>query len=122
MGRGHAADAASLRRGVPVLHLSGGPLRRVRRHRRGVGAARTRELDLTGPTRPTLRFSTWFDLERDYDYAFVTASTDGGKTWKTLPGKTTTTSDPNGANLGAGFTGKSGGGNDAKWIDEELDL
>ncbi|HEY3078992.1 MAG TPA: hypothetical protein VGM69_03705 [Chloroflexota bacterium] len=77
----------------------------------------TRDLDLTGVAQARLRFATWYDLERDFDYGFVSVSEDAGKSWSTLPGRNTTTSDPNGANLGHGLTGKSNG-----WVDEEIDL
>ena len=77
----------------------------------------TRDLDLSGVSRAQLRFATWYDLERDFDYGFVSVSDDGGRSWASLPGRNTTTSDPNGANFGNGLTGKSGG-----WVDEEIDL
>src|SRR5207249_1828049 len=47
----------------------------------------TREFDLTGVDHATLNFSTWYDTERDYDYAYVAVSTDQGCTWQTLPGQ-----------------------------------
>jgi hypothetical protein len=81
----------------------------------------TKLLDLRSATKATLRFSAWFDLERDYDYAYVSVSADGGRTWTTLPGRHTTEADPNGANYGSGYTGKSGGANPG-WVDEEIDL
>jgi immune inhibitor A len=69
----------------------------------------------------TLQFDTWFDLEIDYDYAFVEVSTDG-MNWTTLKGKYTTTSNPNGANWGNGYTGESGGGSSPQWVQESIDL
>ncbi|MBI4506568.1 MAG: immune inhibitor A [Chloroflexi bacterium] len=82
----------------------------------------TRALDLRGLTQATLAFWTWFDIEKDYDYAYVMASVDGGQTWTTLPGQHTTTSDPNGASYGHGYTGRSGGGKQAVWVREHVDL
>ena len=82
----------------------------------------TRAVDLRNTEGPVLRFMTWYDIESDFDYAFVAASTDGGETWSTLPGASTTTENPNGNNLGNGFTGKSGGGEVARWIEEEVKL
>ena len=82
----------------------------------------TRAVDLREVAQPALRFRTWYDIEVDFDYAYVAVSTDGGATWDTLPGSSTTTEDPNGNNLGHGFTGKSGGGNTAQWIEEEISL
>jgi len=76
----------------------------------------TREFDLTGLQKATLTFHTWYDIERDFDYAYVEASRDGQR-WTTLAGQTTTDYDPNGANYGNGYTGVSDG-----WIQEKVDL
>lgn len=65
----------------------------------------------------TLQFQAWYDIEKDYDYAYVEVSRDGGKTWDTLPGTHTTTSNPNGASYGNGYTGASQG-----WLAERVDL
>ncbi|HEU5317598.1 MAG TPA: hypothetical protein VFX49_15905 [Chloroflexota bacterium] len=77
----------------------------------------TRAIDLRAAPRATLRFAAWFSTERDYDYAGVAVSNDGGCSWRTLPGKHTTDANPIGQNLGHGFTGRSEG-----WVDEEMDL
>ena len=82
----------------------------------------TREADLRDADSAVFRFSTWYDIESDFDYAYVAASNDGGVTWTTLQGTSTTTENPNGNNLGHGFTGKSGGGDVARWIEEEVSL
>ncbi len=81
----------------------------------------TLSLDLTQLREATLRFWTWFDLEEGYDYAYVAASTDGF-TWQTLRGKYNTADNPLGNNLGYGYTGRSGGGAEAVWLQEEIDL
>lgn len=83
----------------------------------------THSFDLTSlkGKRATLQFATWFDLEQDYDYAFVEVSTDG-RNWTTLKGSYTTTSNPNGANWGNGYTGESGGGITPTWVQESMDL
>lgn len=87
----------------------------------------TREVDLSKSTKATLQFWTWYDIETDFDYAYVEASTDGGKTWEILPGKHTTTSNPNGASYGPAFTGRSGvedakSNAPAEWVQEQMDL
>jgi len=82
----------------------------------------TREFDLSGVQQATLRFSAWYDIEKDYDYAGVAVSTDNGCTWQTLPGQHTTDTDPVGQNPGHSFTGKSGDGDTPTWIDESMDL
>ena len=82
----------------------------------------THIFDLRGLSSATLRFWTWYDLEDGYDYAYVAVSRDGGLNWSTLRSTHTTTSDPNGNNLGNGFTGKSGGGESPTWVEESVDL
>ncbi|MCS7059819.1 MAG: immune inhibitor A [Anaerolineae bacterium] len=82
----------------------------------------TREIDLTQAREATLRFRAWYRIERDYDYAYVSVSTDGGKSWEIQATPSCTRSDPNGANLGCGYTGSSGGGDTPTWIEETVDL
>ena len=92
-------------------------------------ATLTREFDLTGVNAATLNFWTWYDIEPDYDYAYVEASTDGGKSWTTLKGKYTTTENPNGANFGNGWSGTSptvrnpdNGDRAPLWVEESVTL
>ena len=87
----------------------------------------TRQFDLTRAPKATLNFWTWYEIERDYDYAYVEVSPDGGKTWDILPGKQTTTSNPGGASYGHAFTGRSGvpdgkSKDPARWMPEQVDL
>ena len=85
----------------------------------------TRRFDLTDVSSATLRFSTWFRIEDDLDYGYVEASTDNGASWATLEGEYTTSSDPNGNNLGHAYTGKSADkpGADANgWLQEQIGL
>jgi len=56
-----------------------------------------------------VELQAWYDIELDWDYAYVELSADGGATWTTLAGNVTTTYDPHGNNLGNGITGSSGG-------------
>ena len=96
----------------------------------GVGPLMTdRTLALDAPVGGTLTFQTWFNIEEEWDYGFVEASTDGGATWEPLEGSITRTStNPNGSTawanaLGtatstdAAITGSSGG-----WVDATFDL
>ncbi len=78
----------------------------------------TREFDLTGLTSATLRFRTWFDIELGWDYAYVAASGDGGRTWEAVPSRHTSDYDPVALAYGPGYTGDSGG----EWLQEEVDL
>lgn len=65
----------------------------------------------------TLSCRLWYDLEVNWDYAYLQGSADDGVTWVNLPGTVTTTYDPNGANRGNGITGSSG-----DWIEATFDL
>ncbi len=55
----------------------------------------------------TLEFWTWYDIEDDWDYAYVEVSTDGGSYFRSIPGNITTTYNPNGNNAGHGITEKT---------------
>ena len=73
--------------------------------------------DFTSVTSPiTLSFWTWYDIEKDYDYLYLTATEDG-ENWEILRPSTCTEKDPTGANYGCGLNGKSNG-----WINEMVDL
>ena len=78
----------------------------------------TRRVDLTDASEATLSFKVWYDLEDQFDYVYLSASRDGGRTWHVLPGQHTTADHATGNNFGPGWTGSSGG----DWIDEEVDL
>jgi hypothetical protein len=77
----------------------------------------TRQLDLRDHALATLRFRAWHNIERGWDFSFVTASRDGGATWDILPGTHTVEDDAVGVSYGPGLTGASGG-----WLREEVDL
>ncbi len=78
----------------------------------------TREFDLGGLSGPvTLKYQTWYDLEQDFDYLYLAASTDGGKTWQILMTPSGTGEDPSGNSYGWGYNGSSDG-----WIEESVDL
>jgi hypothetical protein len=81
-----------------------------------------REFDLSSVQNATLKYWTWYDLEGDWDYAYVSVSKDGGQTWQLLKTPAMTDSNPVNANYGWGYTGKSGGGERAEWIQESIDL
>ena len=85
----------------------------------------TRSVDLSNVTRATLSFWTWYDIETNFDYGYVEASTDGGLTWDILKGKYSSTENPNGASYGPAYTGRSGvtdNQSPAQWIHDQMDL
>lgn len=82
----------------------------------------TREVDLGKVSSATLNYWAWYDIEEDWDYAYLLVSTDNGEHWDLVPATSSRDTDPNAQNLGHGFSGKSGGGADAAWIEETADL
>lgn len=77
----------------------------------------TREFDFTNASAPiNLSFAMWHDLETDYDYVFLEASTDGEK-WEILSTPSGTAEDPSGNSYGWGWNGQTNG-----WVTEEVDL
>jgi immune inhibitor A len=85
-------------------------------------ATLTRAFDLSGLETATLEAWMWYDLETDYDYAYVEISTDGGASWEILGNEHTTTTNPSGSSYGPGFTGLSGSGSEPAWSLETYDL
>ncbi|YBZ95679.1 immune inhibitor A [Bacillus sp. AK031] len=68
-------------------------------------------VDLTNATSAEFNFKAWYDIETDWDYAYVTVN------GEPVESGITTNTDPNGSNLGNGITGSSDG-----WIDASFDL
>lgn len=64
----------------------------------------------------SLNYWTWFDIESDYDYLYLLASTNG-KNWELLTPDRCTIADPTGSNYGCGYNGRSNG-----WVQESVDL
>lgn len=77
----------------------------------------TREFDFTNASGPlSLSYSTWYDIEENWDYLYVEVSEDG-QTWQMLKTPSGTDANPTGNSYGWGYTGKTSG-----WIQEEVDL
>ena len=79
----------------------------------------TARFDLRNLDRATLSFSTWYDLEKNFDFAYVSVSADQGATWDLLYPQHSQTGD-----YGPALTGKSGDAADAAngWVRETLSL
>jgi len=77
----------------------------------------TREFDLRDVAAATLRYWTWYDIEPDWDYAYLLASTDGGERWDILRTPRSVDTNPCGESYGPAYTGASGG-----WVEEAIDL
>ena len=72
-----------------------------------------RRFDLSTLSTATLRFWVWYDLERWYDYVYLSTSADGGQTWEVLEGQYAA----HGGDYGYSYNGRSDG-----WVEEEVDL
>jgi len=65
------------------------------------------------PAGATLSAKVKYNIELDWDYAYLIYSTDGGVTWAPVQTSLSTTTNPNGLNLGYGITGSSANA----WVD-----
>ncbi len=72
----------------------------------------------TLPAGASLAAKVRYDIELDWDYAGLVVSTNGGATWTPVNTSLSTTTNPNGQNIGFGITGSSGG----NWVDLTADL
>ena len=77
----------------------------------------TREFDFTDVSAPIeISYYTWYDLEKDYDYLYLVASTDG-ENWEILTTPSCTTLDISGNSYGCGYNAATG-----DWVEETVDL
>ncbi len=73
--------------------------------------------EFTVPADGALTAQVNYDIEVDWDYAYLEVTTDGGATWIPVETNHSTTTDPEGQNQGFGITGASGG-----WSELTADL
>ncbi len=57
------------------------------------------------PAGATLTAKVKYNIELDWDYAYLVYSTDNGATWTGMQTNLSTTTNPNGQNYGYGITG-----------------
>lgn len=87
-------------------------------HRTNSSDARlTGRFDLTNVDRATLSYQAWYDIEQDWDWLYVLASADNGRTWDMLSTPSMSNYNPFGTGYGYGYTGQSN-----KWVQQQLDL
>ena len=82
----------------------------------------TRAFDLSELETATLTFWAWYEIEMGWDYGYVGVSLDNGRSWQLLETESSTFDNPQGNSFGAGYTGISGGGETAQWVQETADL
>ncbi len=75
--------------------------------------------DLTGVTQATLKYAVWYELEEDYDYAYISVSDDGGNTWELL-----LPSHYSSGEFGPAYNGRSADRNDSidGWLKQSINL
>lgn len=84
-----------------------------------MNASLTATFDLTGVDRATLNYAVWYDLESDYDYAYVSVSTDGGGSWEIVEPTSATVGE-----YGWAYNGRSENLSSAQdgWLKESVSL
>lgn len=82
----------------------------------------TRAFDFSKVAAVTLDYWVWYEIEKDWDYAYLEVSIDGGRNWDTIQTPHTTDENPTGNSFGHGYTGVSGGETEPQWIHEQVDL
>lgn len=69
------------------------------------------------PAGATLSAKVRYNIEANWDYAYLVYSTDGGATWTSIQTNRSTTTDPNSQNKGYGITGVAN-----SWVDLTANL
>ncbi len=64
----------------------------------------TRQVDLSGVDRATVQFSAWYDVESQFDFVYLSASRDEGRTWQVLHARHTTPDRAAGNSYGEGWS------------------
>ncbi|WP_420641910.1 hypothetical protein [Candidatus Leptofilum sp.] len=84
-----------------------------------MNAQLTATFDLSNVDQATLRYAVWYELEEDYDYAYVSASADGGQTWDILLPTHYTAGE-----FGPAYNGRSADRDDAVdgWLKQSVSL
>jgi hypothetical protein len=84
-----------------------------------MNAQLTATFDLTNVTQATLKYAVWYELEEDYDYAYLSVSADGGQSWEILRPSHYSSGD-----YGPAYNGRSTDRNDAidGWLKETVSL
>jgi hypothetical protein len=82
----------------------------------------TRAFDLTGVDAATLNYRVFADIERGYDFAYVSVSTDGGQRWQPLTAEHMQGLDPADDPSDTAYADRFYSGRTRAWVDETIDL
>ena len=79
----------------------------------------TAAFDLSQVEQATLEYNVWYDLEEDFDFGYISVSTDQGTTWRVISPQQWVSGD-----YGPAYTGSSAGkeGSSSGWIHESIPL
>ncbi len=77
----------------------------------------TRSFDLRNVRQARLNFNVWYDLEDEWDYAYISVSMDNGRTWQPQITSYMTPRNSNQRAYALGYTGQSG-----SWLADTLNL
>ena len=85
----------------------------------GMNAKLTGVFDLRNADRANLTYSVWYDLEEDFDFAYVSLSTDGGNSWVKLASQNELAEDDDFA-----YNGRSSSKQNSEngWLEETISL
>ena len=76
----------------------------------------TRQVDLRNVSEAELEYQVWSEIEKAWDYAYLQASTDAGKTWEVVEAPSSYPPSDLGVIFGPGYSGN------LDWTDETVDL
>ena len=82
----------------------------------------TRTVDLREVESATLQYRVYADIERGYDFAYVSVSVDEGQTWQGLTAAGMQGLDPADDPSASALTERFYTGQDGQWLSEEIDL
>ena len=82
----------------------------------------TRTIDLTSVPTATLQYAVYVDIERGYDFAYVSVSADNGRTWQGLVGQQMQGTQPADDPAQSAFTDRFYTGRQQTWTTEQIDL
>jgi immune inhibitor A len=82
----------------------------------------TRAFDLRGATSATLHYDVFHDIERGYDFAYVSASADGGRSWQPLVAPNMQGLSPDDDPSGTAYADRFYTSSSKGWVKEQIDL
>lgn len=82
----------------------------------------TRGLDLREVTEASLNYAVYYDIERGYDFAYLSVSTNGGETWQGITATNMDGLDPADDPSGGALTERFYSGRERRWLQETADL